>query len=184
MRAGLPWLVCLPFVCSLWSEASLSLMSPCRSWFLRAPELRPCVHGPPSPGTHWVYVGFLGLPQGPFFIAYVTTLALHAVQVDLCNRNDSPRYRIQCSFTCYAMGRSQEQDKVSLEEGERREERRRTEVCAPSRPSPLCSSSSPPPPNQNSSCGLRHSHSAQLLEDTAPERVAVSCPDNSVCDGG
>ena len=64
----------------------------------------PLAEASPRPGTHKVYVGRLGVPEGQFFIAFVTTLTLHAVQVDFCNRNDSPRYRIQCNLTVIQWG--------------------------------------------------------------------------------
>ena len=50
-------------------------------------------------------------------------------------------------------------------------------------PSPLCSPPTLHPKSEQFMWAQTFSPRAQLLEDTAPERVAVSCPDNSVCDG-
>lgn len=59
---------------SVLSETDLpASCHPSRSCFLSAPELHPPGRGLPSPGTHWVYVGDLGLPEFQFFIAVVTT---------------------------------------------------------------------------------------------------------------
>ena len=66
-------------------------VTPAGAGFSEPQSCVPLAEASPSPGTHWVYVGVLGVPEVPFFNAYVTTAALHAVQVDLCNRNDSPR---------------------------------------------------------------------------------------------
>ena len=50
-------------------------------------------------------------------------------------------------------------------------------------PSPLCSPPSLQPKSEQFTSAQTFSPRAQLLEDTAAERVAASCPDNSVCDG-
>ena len=118
----------------------------------------PLAEASPSPGTHWVYVGRLGVREGQLFIAYVTTAALHAVQADLCNRNDSPRYKVQCSLSVIngeepGAGGSQFRGR---EKGREEDGGQKCLLLSQGLlPSALLQ---PSTPSQNSSRRLRHSH--------------------------
>ena len=49
MRAGPPWLVCLPFVCSLWNEASPGVLSTQQELFPQSPRAAsPWLRPPPA----------------------------------------------------------------------------------------------------------------------------------------